>query len=356
MPASSIDTFFACSLMVILIVSAMAGTTKVVQPYLDDLAHTNDIERHKGLAEYLLVCTGNPANWGAKKIVPSAFGLSSEIRRAYELDIDKVTRLNSHNIHSITYPDILDALGTTAVSVNIKIHTLFEVAICLTSKHNGGMNTTYAFQITTTKSGFPIPTWLRTYTAIDTYVEETVSDAPDGRSELNATLSNSLNGTAILIVFAQAKACPQVMAVNAYLFGHNADSPEPNHTFLRLSPLSYLLNVSSRDQTVELHSAHVFTYTYHFMLPPASAGNQTVEYTIPRLSEASPLVLLVNGKNGSTSFAEWTTYPQLPLEIDPDFNDSTARSNTVAAVYVVSVGSVLYQAIITCRSVQNIDV
>ena len=355
MPASSIDTFFACSLMVILIVSAMAGTTKVVQPYLDDLAQTNGIERHKGLAEYILASTGTPANWGAKNIVPSTFGLSSEIRRAYELDVDKVTRLNSHNIHSITYPDILDALGITDVSLNIEIDTLFEIAIRLVSKQSGGMNTTYAFQITTTKSGFPIPTWLRTYTAIDTHVEEAISDAP-GVSELNATLSNSLNGTAILIVFAQAQACPQVMAVNAYLFGHNADFPEPNHTFVRLSPLSHLLTVSSRDQTVELHSAQVFTYSYHFMLPQASAGNQTVEYAVPRISEASPMVLLVNGKNGATSFAEWTTYPQLPLEIGPDFNVSPARSNTVAAGYVIRVGSVLYQAVITCRSVQNVDV
>jgi hypothetical protein len=355
MPASSIDTFFACSLMVILIVSAMAGTTKVVQPYLDDLANTNGIERYKGLAEYLLLSPGNPANWGKKTTVPSAFGLSSETRQAYELDIDKVTRLNSDNINAITYADILDTLGTPDISVNMRIHTLFEVSIDLVSKQNQGSTTTYTFQITTTKSGFPISTWLRAYTSIETHIEATVSNAANGASMINTSLPNSLNGTAILLVFAQTKAHPRIMAFDAYLFGHNSDSPPPNHTFLGLSPLSHVLNVSFRDQTVELLHAHVFTYTYNFTLSPASTGSQTLEYAIPHLLEPSPMILLVNGKNASTSFVEWTAYPQLPLEIGPNIGDSTARSNAVAAVYVVSVGSVLYESVITCRSVQNFD-
>lgn len=64
MPASSVDTFFACSLMVILTVSAMVGTAKVVQPYINDLSAMNGVERYRGLAEYILLSAGNPSNWG----------------------------------------------------------------------------------------------------------------------------------------------------------------------------------------------------------------------------------------------------------------------------------------------------
>ena len=109
MPASSIDTFFACSLMVILIVSAMAGTTKVVQPYLDDLAHTNGIERYKGIAEYLLGSTGTPANWGTKNIVPSAFDLNQTQSLAERILNDRIlAELDIAPLDSAQYPGYVD--------------------------------------------------------------------------------------------------------------------------------------------------------------------------------------------------------------------------------------------------------
>ena len=77
--------------------------------------------------------------------------------------------------------------------------------------------------------------------------------------------------------------------------------------------------------------------------------------SIPHLLEASPMILVLNGNNVSTSFAEWTTYPQVPLEIGADFSDLTTRSKAVALTYIVSINSVLYESVITCRSVQNYD-
>ncbi|MDH5495406.1 MAG: hypothetical protein OEY24_06875 [Candidatus Bathyarchaeota archaeon] len=99
MPTSSVDTFFACSLMVILIVSAMVGTAKIVQPYLNDLSNMNGVERHKGLVEYLLLSTGEASDWGkTTDNIPTVFGLASETRQPYELDLDKVSRLNRQHL------------------------------------------------------------------------------------------------------------------------------------------------------------------------------------------------------------------------------------------------------------------
>ena len=357
MPASSVDTFFACSLMVILIVSAMVGTAKVVQPYLNDLSTMNGVERYRGLAEYLLLSTGESSDWGkTTDDIPTAFGLTSETGQPYELDLDKVSRLNSANVYSITYPEILAALGTKDISLNIKIRSLFEVSINLTTSQSGETETTYTFQISTSKSGYPISAWLQCYAVVETYIDNIPSStASNGIVSINATLPNSLNGTALLVVFAKAKAYSQMMAFNVYSFGHNSETPEPNRTFLQLSPLNYVLNVSFQYPTVEVSNAYVFTYNYHFNLSQTATGNQTVEYGIPCLLEVSPMMLVLNGNNVSTSFAEWTAYPQLPLEIGADFGDLTSRSKAVALTYVVSINSVLYESVITCRSVQNHD-
>lgn len=356
MPASSVDTFFACSLMVILTVSAMAGAAKVVQPYLNDLSDLNGVELCRGVAEYLLLSTGEPSDWGKLTSFPTAFGLASDTHGAYELDLDKVSRLNSDNIYSITYQEILAALGTEDVSFNINIHPLFEVSINLTSSQSGATETTYTFQVSTSKSGFPVSTWLQCYAIVEAYSSNVSSStSSSGVGFVNATLPNSLNGTALLVVFAKAKAYPQMMSFGVYSFGHNSETPASNGTFLQLSPLNHVLNVSFQYSAVKVSNAYVFTYNYHFNLSQTAAGNQTVEYGIPSLLGTSPMMLVLNGNNGSTSFAEWTAYPQLPLEIGADFSDLNTKSGAVALTYVVSVNSVLYESVITCRSVPNYD-
>jgi hypothetical protein len=357
MPTSSVDTFFACSLMVILIVSGMVGTAKIVQPYLDDLSNLNGVERHKGLAEYLLLSTGEAPDWGKMTNgVPTAFGLASETRQPYELDLDKVSRLNSDNIYSIAYSEILAALGTKDLSLNIKIQPLFEVSIILTSSQTGETETTYTFQISTSKSGFPVASQLQCYAVVETYINSVSSSTiSDGIGFVDATLPNSLNGTALFVVFARAKAYSQVMSFNAYSLNHNSETHEPNKPFLQLSPLNHILNVSFQYASVDISNVYVFTYNYHFNLSQNAAGSQTVEYSIPSLLEASPMVLVLNGNNASTSFAEWSAYPQLPLEIGADFDDLTTKSRAVALTYVVSINSILYESVITCRSVENYD-
>lgn len=339
--------------MVILIVSAMVGTTKIAQPYLNDLASANGVENYRSLAEYLLLGAGEPSNWGIRKVaIPTVFGLASENQRPFELDLDKVCRLNSDNIHSITYQEILATLGTRDISLNIQIHPIFEVSINLTSSQSSEAETLYTFQIVTSKDGFPISAWLQCYTVAETYISNISSSTlSSGLGFVNTTLPNSLNGTAIFSVFAKVKANSQIIAFNAYLFGHNSENPESNKTFLNLTPLNNVLNVSFQYPTVEVSNAYVFTYNYRFNLSQTVVGNLTEEYTIPNLLEVSPIMLVLCGNNASTSFAEWTTYPQLPLEIGTNFADLTVRSETLALTYIVSVSSVLYEAVIKCRSV-----
>ena len=124
-------------------------------------------------------------------------------------------------------------------------------------------------------------------------------------------------------------------------------------TFLQLSPLNYVLNASFLYSHVNVSNAYVFSYSYNFDLFLRGSGNQTAEYSIPRLSDASPMIFVLIGNNASTSFAEWIAYPQLALEIGADFNDLTSRSEAVALIYIVSINSVLYEFVIIFGSVQD---
>ena len=352
MPTSSVDTFLACSLMLLLIVSAMAGMTKILQPHISHLTDRDDGSWHQGFYEYLLLSSGNPQNWGEiKESSPSTFGLASLTQKPYELDPDKVSRLNSENVYSLTYQEILKALGTSDFSLNIKVQPLFEVSINLTASHIEGDTTIYTFRMTTAKSGYALAASLKCYITLETYVN-TVSITTDqnGTGYMNVTLPNSLSGPALLVAFAKAETYSQAMSFNAYIFSHNnSDTPEPNKTFLRLSPVEHTLTVSLQRPNLTVQNAYVFTYNYQLNLSQISSENQTLEYRIPKLLEASPAIFVLNGNNASNAFAEWCAYPQVPLEIGADFNDLTSKSNTIAQSYIVSINSILYESIIALR-------
>lgn len=135
MPASSIDTFLACSIMIVLVLSAMVSTSNTLRPSMNELLHRNYDERFQQLAQYLLLNKGAPANWGSlPNVVPESLGLAdSASSLLYQLDIDKVSRLNSHNIYSLTYSQLWQSLGVSDVSFRIWIKPLFNLSTTLIS-------------------------------------------------------------------------------------------------------------------------------------------------------------------------------------------------------------------------------
>jgi hypothetical protein len=56
-------------------------------------------------------------------------------------------------------------------------------------------------------------------------------------------------------------------------------------------------------------------------------------------------VIVITGLNGSTSFAEWVAYPQVPLQIGADFDESTTGSRIVVQNHIVAINSALYEVI-----------
>jgi len=343
MPASSIDTILACSIMIILVSSAMAITSMTLHPSLNELSHRNDIERYQQLAKYILLNPGTPTNWGSMpEVIPSSFGLASmDSLHPYQLDIDKVSRLNGENAYYITYLQLLEAFGVRDVALRIETETLFHVSVILVSISIGENETTYNFEILTKKSGLPVSAKLSCYVISRDYVDSLVSStSSSGKGSVSFIIPNSANGTALLVSFAKIET--QIVAFNVYSFSHNSSTPEPNRTFMRLSPLNYTLNVSFSYPNEEVLRAQVFSYSYAFELTQISRDNQTAKYSLPHLLDSSPMIIVITGSNGSSSFAEWMSYPQLPIEMGANLSDLDAASKIVSLTYTVTINFALY--------------
>ncbi|UCE16329.1 MAG: hypothetical protein JSV12_01560 [Candidatus Bathyarchaeota archaeon] len=345
MPASTIDTVLACSIMIILVSSAMVATSMTLSPYLNELSHKNDVERYQQLAKYILLNPGTPSNWGSTSgVVPSSFGLAlANSSQPYQLDVDKVSRLNNESVYNITYFQLHGAFGVRDVALRMEVKPLFDISVDLVSNSTVGNETTYNFGITTEKSNLPIPTRLSCYVISKNHVNNTTSSTSSGgNGTVSFTIPNSANGTALLISF--AKVDTQIVAFNVYSFSHNSSvTPEPNGAFMRLSPLDYTLNVSFTYPDEQVVRTQAFSYNYTFEMTQITGDNQTAEYSVPHLLDASPMILVITGLNGSSTFAEWMSYPQLPIEVGADLSNLGAAAKIVSVTNIVSVNSVLYE-------------
>ena len=345
MPAISVDTFFACALMVILVLSAMAASSKILYPHINNDIDTVVAERYREVSKYLLLNDGTPSNWGQNgETIPETFGLAKTgSYNSYELDIDKVSRLNSENLHAVSYAQLFTALKMSDISFRIEVKPLFDVSINLTTTFEEANTTTYEFEISTKKHGVPIQTELKHYVIAENYLEASTVYVSNGETYVNVTLSKSVNGPALLAIFAKATYNTKIMSFGVYAFTHNSAEQKPRNTFLRLSPLNYTLNASLLHSEINLSKVYALTYNYNATLTQISSNNQSATYTIPHFLDSSATLLIATGWNSTAFFEEWTAYPQIPVQTGADFASSLSLSDVFAYTYVITVASALYE-------------
>jgi len=339
----------ACSMMIFLVLSSMSGVLIVVHPYLRNQSSHYEVEVDCGLAEYLLLDPGDPANWGSQTDTSlMRFGLAkSGFTTPFELDIDKVARLNQESAYHVSLLDVFKTLSVQDKPLKVSIRPLLDVTLDLASKTDEGDETIYRFNVYTKKSNSPMASSLRCYTVLGDYVVNTTSSTSTlGVGTVDVSLPNSLNGTALLITLAKIE--PRIVSYGIYSFKHDTgDEPYPLGTFVRLSPLNYMLRVELQYLTEEISSAKVFTYNYSFNLATVTKSTGIEQYSIPQLQDVSPMVLVVTGFNQSISFAEWVTYPPLPLDFGSDFMEKHDPMNSLSLHFLVNINSALYECEIT---------
>lgn len=339
MPIAAVDLFLASSAMLLIIMGAIYGVNTVVKPHLDE-QHI-PLDRYHQIGRYMLLSRGNPEGWGTG-VDPIVLGFASD-SGAYRLDIDKVTRLNPSNAHATNYSSLWQALGIDDVSFQIRVEPLFNVTLRTTLSQLQGNETAYLFTVSTNKRGYPLPTTFSYHVAVRDYIDSgTGATNTNGTGTLEFTLPNSLNGTALLSVLARVE--QSVVSYGALRFSHSSDPVDPDGTFATLSPHDYKLdiNLSAGANTIK---AAVFSYGYAFNLTETGGS-----YTIPHLLDASPMVLVVTGLNGSSYWAEWTTYPQVPLVVGADMSDPYAISDVALVSYIIEVKGTLYSFEVRFRS------
>jgi hypothetical protein len=342
MPATSIDAFFACTLIVAVVVVSMVATTMIVAPYLNSLNDLNEAEYLQKIVEHVVVNPGSPVNWGQNQsVTPEAFGLAKNGSFSYELDLDKVSRINSQNTYALSYLEFLEALRLEKVALRIVFSQIMNVSITLNSNETVGDSTNYSFTVSVSRDEAPVATSLQCYVVANNFLNATSSStSSSGEGVVDVSIPDSSNGTALLLVFARASYDDRVTAQGVYAFGHLSSEPSPNNTFLELSPLNGTLQVDPKVSGVSLETAYEFSHNYNSTL--TSTSNET--YTIPEILDSSPKVLAVTGWNGSTFFVEWVAYPQVPLEIGANFDNTECFSFN----YMVTIDRAFYRLNVQC--------
>jgi hypothetical protein len=349
LPATSVDTFFACSLMVLIVLSAMASTSKILQPYLKNADDKNVGGRYEELSKYLLLNSGEPANWGQiGEVLPEKFGLAEmNLKEAYELDIDKVTRLNSGNIYALSQAQMFDSIGLPDTFCRIEIKPIFDVETSLKATYELADDTVYEFEISTQRHGVPVQTELTCYIVADDYFQTNSGYSSDGCIDVNMTLPNSVNGPGLLVVIARASSNSGMVSFGTHPFAHGSTEPKTPGTFLKLSPLNHSLNASILYAGINLSAVYAFSFSYSSTLPQVAINNESVAYNIPLFLDLSPTLVVATGWNDTIFFAESAAYPQIPAQIGANLAEQTNLSNTFTYTYLVSVKSAVYECTVS---------
>ena len=146
MPTSSFDTFFACT---IIVAAALIGMAFLGSTMQTRIASTQDINKDsylKAIADNIIANPGSPTEWGTSNALPVDFGLASSLsHNAYELDMDKICRLNSLNNYSLSYFDLTKAAKLN-LALGIKVSPLMSINVLQSSNSSVGMNTSFTFQ------------------------------------------------------------------------------------------------------------------------------------------------------------------------------------------------------------------
>jgi hypothetical protein len=240
LPASSFDTFFACTIIVAVALIGMAFLGSTMQTRI---ASTQDINKDsylKAIADNIIMNPGSPTEWGTSSALPSDFGLASSVSHGdYELDLDKISRLNSLNNYSLSYLD-LSIAAKVNMALGIKVSQLMTIDIVQSSNSTVGSNTSFTFQISANIDSKPMSASLHCYFAADAYLTEVSTSIPDdGVGQVTVQIPTSETENALLIAFARASIDDRITSYAIYNFALSTQESIPSSTNLALSPLDY---------------------------------------------------------------------------------------------------------------------
>lgn len=339
MPTTSIDGFFGCTLLVIVALIVLASFAGAMQTNIQSQQGVNDQNYLKTTAEQIVCSVGSPSDWGSSSVAPASFGLAKEAGQVYELDIDKISRLNNECLSALTYYETSKAAKLYDLSFGITLTQMLSITITPTSNTTDGDTTTYNFQVYVTANLQPAPSNIQCYIISPSQVSNvSTTTSSSGIGNFSFDLENSDAGPVLLAVFAKANLDERLTAYQTYNFTH-ISGEQTSQQILNLSPLDNMLTVNITQPDTTVASVYAFSFSHQSELTEVQSGN----YTIPSYLDKSPILLVAAGSSQGADFTEWTSYPSVPLTFGSNF--ANTEQNTF--VYNVTINDVLYKLTIT---------
>jgi hypothetical protein len=336
LPTTSFDTFFACTILVAaaLIATAFLGST--MQTRINNTQDINKESYLKAIAQHIITSPGTPNDWGTSNIVPEDFGLAaSPSTIPYELDMDKISRLNHQNNYSLTYPNIVNSAKLTGLALGIKVSQLLSVNIEQTENHTIGNQVSFTFAISTSIDSKPTSASLHCYIVANNYLSDLTDATSNGVGDVTVQIPSAETENALLVVFVRSSFDDRITSYAIYNFADSTQESTPSNAVLALSPTNYTLNFTQNMPDVTVQKGYLFSYTYQSIVTSIS----NTECQIPKIVDKSPFVMVICGVNGAAYFQEWTSYPQIPLSAGSNFEGS--EQNVFS--YIVTIKDTLYK-------------
>jgi hypothetical protein len=335
-PTNSLDTFFACTILVAVALIATAFLSSTMQARIDSTQDINKDSYLKAIADCIITSSGTPNDWGTSSNLPQDFGLAqSQSTTPYEIDMDKISRLNSQNNDSLTYGEILQAAKLNNLALGITVSPLLSVSIWQSENHTMGSQTSFTFGISTSIDSKPADTSLHCYVVANNYLINQTDSTSNGVGDFTVQIPTSATDNALLVVFARASFDERITSYAVYRFGDSTQQPTPSNNVVALSVIDYTLTYTPVSPNATIEKGYLLSYSYQSNLTsPSSTG-----CPVPKTIDKSPFVIVVCGQNGADYFEEWTAYPQVPLTAGFNFEGS---ERTIFS-YVVTIKDALYK-------------
>ena len=337
MPSTSIDTFFACTIIVTAALIATAFLCSTMQTSINDTQNINKESYLQSIADYIITNPGTPVNWGNSGSVPADFGLAAGSSTIpYELDIDKITRLNSQNTCSLSYFNMAIAAKLSNIALGITVSQVMSINIEQTNKTSTGDDTSFTFSILTSINSEPTSTSLNCYVIANNNLNTVTGSTSDvGVGYVTVQILGAATNNSMLIVFARASFDDRITSYAIYNIQNSSQESSPSNDVLTLSPLNYTLSYTTNSTDLTIQNGYVFTYACQQNL---TLIQDTTQYQIPRILDTSPYIIVLCGFNNGAYFQEWTSYPQVPLTAGSSFEGE--EQNVFS--YLVTINGVLY--------------
>jgi hypothetical protein len=316
-----------------------------LQARITDTQDINKDDYLQAIADRIIKNPGTPINWGTSENVPPDFGLAdTSSNGAYELDIDKISRLNTQNNNALSYLDLTNASKLYDIALGITVSQVMTINIQQTSNSTVGSDTSFIFTVSTNIESKPISTNLHCYIIADSYTNQINATTQSGSGLLTVQFPTSLINDALLVVFARTPFDERITSFVTYNFADSTQETTPTDTALSLSPLNYKLNFDTTSG-LSLQTIYLLTYSYDQAITSFS-GSQA---TIPKIIDKCPIILVACGLNGTDYFEEWTSYPQIPLTAGSSFEYS--ERNIFG--YTITINGVLYKLEVSLGDVNH---